>query len=177
MSVIEIAYKDVLAAARKVAAQPGEGRNDGWWRSWEVPALVAQVLGVADARNNSTSHRSGPRFDAQATRAFNALAVEGVLVKVGRGERSPHGRRLGNEAEFYTPSAYKNAVAEMETAQAQRARTRQAWESVWDRLTALGLSPRAADGRGHKVRLDLEDWEKILDEVEIGREQASRNFL
>jgi hypothetical protein len=175
MSVIEIAYKDVLAAARKVVAQPGEGRNDGWWRSWEVPALVAQVLGVADQRNSE--YNVAQRFDAQAARAFNALVAEGVLVKVGRGERSPHGSRLGNEAEFYTPSAYKTAVAEMVAAQAQRALTTRAWESVWDRLTDLGLSPHAADGRGHRVRLDLEDWEKILDEVEAGRKQASRNFL
>jgi hypothetical protein len=154
-----IKFADVLQAARDAAAEPG----CGWWRSWDLPDTIADRLGVKQQRDfasTGTQRAAVGRFDSQCLRAFNALASEDVLVKVSKGERSPRGEFLGNEAQFFTPEAVAQAAGDLAAAQADRKASTRRWELIWDNLTARGLQP--AQARGVPVNLSRDQWEDLL---------------
>jgi hypothetical protein len=162
---IRIDYPDVLAAARKIVAGAGRSteRSKGWWRSYELPGLVASRLGVLEQRgqaNTPRTYAAVTRFDRQVMRAFNEMAAEGTLVKIGRGERTPAGQVLGNEAEFYTPTAHAQAVGDRARALAERARVREMWESIYDRLSDAGYPPQSQRGDG--ISLSAGTWLELL---------------
>lgn len=97
------------------------------------------------------------RFQTQVLRELNLLAGKGVLVK--RGDRK--------DLRFYTPAAAKAVDEAKDSAQRQRAERRTAEGVVRDRLAALGCEPLVQSGAG--VRLDLEDWERLLNLAEKGK--------
>jgi hypothetical protein len=166
---IKVDYPAVLAAAREIVAAAGRSteRSKGWWRSYELRALVAGKLGVLEQRSEANTrrlYRAVERFDAQVMRAFNELAAEGTLVKIGRGERNPSGQTLGNEAEFYTPTAHAQAVGDRARALQARAAERERWERVYDRLSDAGLAP--VSDRGRPVELPLPVWDELLSRLD-----------
>jgi hypothetical protein len=160
---IKVDYPEVLAAAREVVARVDDPQA-GWWRSYELPGLLAKRLGVlgqwAYSNVGSRERAAALRFDRQVMRAFNELAAEGTLRKVCRGECTPAGQTLGNEAQFYTPAAWTAAEARKAEAQQVRSLTVSAWEHVYDRLSEHGLAPLS--GRGQPVDLALPVWAELL---------------
>lgn len=166
---IKVSYPDVLAAARTIVGEAGHSteRSVGWWRSYELPGLIARRLGVLDALSQANTPRlyaAVQRFNRQASRAFNELAAEGTLIKIGRGERNPGGLMLGNEAEFYTPTAHAQAVGDRARALAGQARVREMWESIYDRLSDAGYPPQSQ--RGGRIELSTGTWLGLLGKLD-----------
>jgi hypothetical protein len=156
-----ISYQLVLESANSMAVST---ETDGWWRSWELPGRLAEFMGIMTQHNQASTGRERAavqRFDGQALRAFNAIAAEGGLVKVGRGERSPHGSVLGNTAEFFKPAEFEKADAEYRAALENRATSIERWKRIYDELVSRGLDVRAAP-RGSAIRLSLDSWETLL---------------
>jgi hypothetical protein len=145
-------------------------------RSWEVGQGVAKQLGILDAynaswRGTSEDHKARTRFDGRAMRAMGKLVAEGKLVKVGRGERSPAGHVLGNEAEFYTPDAHAAAVAKHEAEVAAAGALQRRWELVYDHLANAGYQPIPVPNvtldraRGKAVYLGIDGIEHLLGDI------------
>jgi len=173
-------YRDVLAAAREIVAKaPAEpdslSTSGGWWRSWELGAAVASQLGIHDDYRDSFhgsnyDEHNRKRLDGQARRAFDALAAEGLLVKTGRGERTPSGSVLGSEAQYHTPAAHLLAVqAAADKAEADRIEAER-WAGIYDTLAVEGFGEHIlpvhnvtrSQARGSEITLDLEGWARLL---------------
>jgi hypothetical protein len=167
--MIDMNYQDVLAAVRQVAA---DAKHGGSWSSYALPDAVAIVTGVREQYHRpstTTEYDAVQRFSRQVIRAANALAAEGTLVKYGRGEMTPGGHRLGNEAMFYTLAAHQAAVAEADVRAGAAREEARRWAAVYDELTARGAEfvPEhwQADKsliRGRTLCLTLAGFEKLL---------------
>lgn len=168
MTAINVSYQEVLAAARELAASA-----DGMWHSYEIYASVAGKLGLSrnDART-SLEHRAVQKFDGQVLRAFNLLVTEAVLVKVGKGETSPSGHVLGNQAQFWTPKAFEAAKERHKAAEAAAAAITARWERVAATLRSQDFevaaqhparwgSPDPSLGTTG-ISFSLDAWERLL---------------
>jgi hypothetical protein len=157
---IEISFSEVLAAARQLVDFAAE---HGWWRSYELSSIMAERLGVSHDRNyavHPAERRAVKTFDGQVIRAFNKLAGEGVLIKVGKGQRSPTGQLLTDCSEFWTPVCYQAAKEKHEHELGEQAAERARWALVWQRLDQYGLTP--ASPRGEPVTLTLDNWRELM---------------
>jgi len=170
MNKLERTMTDVRQAVRAVI----DAEPVGEWHSYAVGQLVARQLGLAEAwhdsfRGTNYDNQARERLHGQAMRAFNELAAEGVLVKVGRGERGPDGGTR-NEARFWTPAAFKTAQQRAAEAREAAAAERERWTSIFDILTTHGfgdyIRPVAnvtrSQARGLEITLDLTGWAQLL---------------
>jgi hypothetical protein len=86
------------------------------------------------------------------------LAGQGELRKAGADTAGPDGRRVPhNQARFYTPGAWEDAVTRGEQALTEAER----WAAVRGRLIGAGFTVMSSIG--HPVELSLDDWERLLD--------------
>lgn len=135
--------------AGSLGAPPPDHRS---WHGMRTPCqacATAAGVGLAEAQK---------RWSGQVRRAMDRLAGEGLLVKVGKGQRTPDGSYASNTVYYYSPGAY--AAEEERTARAlvKAEATRRRWEKIRWRLQ-----------EGPGVRLDSEgrlfadSWELLLD--------------
>jgi hypothetical protein len=157
----------VLDATREVALA-----ERGALESWRAPALVASYLGITEQYNGARTYTEASalrRFQGQVARSLNALARDGVLRKVGRGDRGPDGgwnRR--NEACYYTPEEWDAAAARAAKHEAAAKAEEDRWAAIYDRLVALGIFP--GGNRGEPVHLVVPEWSNLLDMAEGERD-------
>lgn len=99
--------------------------------------------------------------EIQVIRALEKLAAAGTLVKVGRGETGPSGRRnVTRQPDYYTPDAYTAAEAAALDKAARSVAMTARRAQVHDELARRGIFP--VTERGASVRLSTADWFRLL---------------
>jgi hypothetical protein len=140
----EFKYQEVLAAVRTVMAEKDSGE------SWLICGAVAKVLKTDILNAGGWKRRYADKLNGQVSRALNALADGGELVK----------RTNGRYPVFYTLSAWTQYQAERDHERQAAARVSARWEAVSDWLRGQDIP---MDQRpGEPVSLSLEAWEKLL---------------
>lgn len=96
------------------------------------------------------------RYIGRVKRAFERLATDGVVIKVGSGQKLPDGAAAGHEVHYYSRHAFREAerknLEHQEAAASEKAR----WDAIIAALRAQGIE-MPYDGR-----LDAEAWELLL---------------
>jgi hypothetical protein len=137
-----IPFARVLAAVREhVAGHTGDpGRR--YFQAHPLVTPVGEALGV-DTRTHGKTYseqRYIGAFAAQVRRSLEVLATEGVLIKVGRGERRPGGGKpYGGVPEYYTQRGWQLADEAGKAAQARTAALDRRWTVAHDRARERGL--------------------------------------
>lgn len=149
---------DDLTPAAIKAAIPAVFPGDGHAEVHHVLWYVAEKLGSGSKAvpQGYSGTRVQERYLGRVKRAMDALAEEGVLVRVGAKDRPPDGTSPGTVS-YWTPEAYQEAKSESEKrrreGQAQAFRN----DRIHSRLRAAGIAV-LPDGS-----LRPDDWEHLLD--------------
>jgi len=157
----EVKFPEVLAAVRAhVIGQTSytEPSDDGFRRQ------IAHDLRLNFNENGYWYRNSWDRFCAQASRALNKLAEEGVLVKSGAGR---------NRVQYWTPAAWEEHQQQLADRRASEQIAYQRAGEIAARFAALGVTRTAVFPSGMfevtAVRLDeLTALEALLDLAEKG---------
>ena len=124
---------------------------------------VMRKLGARESGDDSSGYRDWryeqdrEKFNGQVVRALNALAADGTLRKVPRGEPLPSGS-WGRGSCWLTPEAWEKAEKEgLERKQAEEEAAAR-WQRISERAGALGIllpSPQEPGARALEQLLDL----------------------
>ena len=79
---------------------------------------------------------------------------------MGRGERTPDGQLLGNEARFYLPGTFAALAGEHARELAGQARIQHTWKMIHDLLCDAGIRPETP--YGDPVGLSTDTWITLL---------------
>jgi hypothetical protein len=142
-------YSDVLQHARVYAA----GHTHGYMDSFRAADEIARMMNVP-----TRGGAPDGRFARQVVRALNALAAEGTLVKIPRGDYHPGGA-YENAAAWYTKDAYAAAMLAAQEAREEQIAVENRWEDVHEALHAAGLPARGI--RRGPPGLELDGWEQL----------------
>jgi hypothetical protein len=165
---MQASYKQVYEEAVALARDP-----DADWplRSRQAGQLFARQLGMRDdwlSPHSDADRQAAIKFRGLVMRVLNQLVAGGVLRKVKKGGRGPDGRRVLNEAQFWTPAAWKRAEAERMRWEGEASARSARWAEVYDDLTRAGYEPVPAESvtrsqaRGQEITLDIASWEQLL---------------
>ena len=139
-------YQDVLARVREWVKDRDGGFDIGAPRR----ELASRIPGARDPHGTLQPDPYG----RQVLRAVHALVAGGTLVKTGRGPT----------ARYWTPEAHAAHLAESDRLAAEWSARREAWRQAKLRLAGLGYTDIA--GSELAIRLNLADWEALLDRAE-----------
>jgi hypothetical protein len=174
MTAINVEFSRVVEATR-IYVQDELPRVS----SWDAPAGIARALGILDQFNvprTRVENQAREKFLGQVTRALNKLAEAGELIKVGRDQQDPWGRTASNEVWYYTPQGWDAATAEAAQQREAQLQAARRWETIHDRLSALGAHPAtecSAAARQREPELTARNYERLLDLAEGGREHPA----
>ena len=137
---------------------------EAWVQSQEKPFWDVQVLTSVATSLEVSRHLDTPRLKGQVRRVLDQMAERGELYKDSQGGFG-QGKAI---TYFYPPAAWreKQDKDEAETRRVREAKERSAarWESVNDRLCALGIiSMRFAK---EAPSLSSAQWNELLDLAE-----------
>lgn len=149
-----------------------EGRIEGMYAGREVARRLdsdpyndeALELGPLDntgymGARNMRAERAREKYFSRVKRALEELVADGLLIKVGRGGRTPEGRHLGNTVYYYTPEQYAQDQRAAADRQQIAVATTARWTIIEERLfrgPGVVLDPKRAGG------LTLSHWEQLL---------------
>ncbi|SRR5579859_21228 len=144
------------------AASPHFDNSEAYWE------VRRQLSATEDHLSGYAVSNAQTRVWARVTTALTAMAKDGLLVKLGKGDSWPYGGTITQVA-YYVPAAYERALTQSAEAREVRALVTARWELVSDQLKAWGLDPRTEPGQ--PVVLNLEDFERL---VEMAAEAEGR---
>jgi hypothetical protein len=96
------------------------------------------------------------RYIGRVKRAFERLATDGVVIKVGAGQPLPDGGTAGHEVHYYSRQAFRDAERKSLENQESAASEKPRWDAIIAVLRAQGIE-MPYDGR-----LDADAWELLL---------------
>lgn len=151
---------------RKAALAALEAQEDQWSAFWRLPAVVASQLG-GDMRDKASLNARydwdvSPAMDnwtGRVRRVLNALADEGAIARVRKGQQTPW-EHEASEAMYFTLSAYAQAQGEAEARRAEVTAYALAWGEIQQRLeegAGVRLAPSGT--------LSQDDWQKLLEKA------------
>lgn len=147
------------AEIKEAAAAVMEDQEGGVHPARMLSAVAKKLdsdihLGVPAGRQGTHDY---DRFAGRVSRAMQALADEGKLVKVGPDDPSPDGRAvIGRAISYYTPKAYAAARETGDRVRAERTENSRRWADVRIRLAKENFHMDGQHG------LSLDDWELLL---------------
>lgn len=160
-----VKYPEVLAAVReylaKVPANARPTRVNGAY--WDIGK--AMQVGLYE-QETQLDRINADRFSNQIRRALDALATEGSLIKIGKGDQSLTGYRQ-NTPEYYTPAQHEHAVAKAQQERTDKLTAATRWEEIYDQLERLGI-PVQSWNRGQRIVLELDGWDTLLEQLTKG---------
>lgn len=149
---------------RKAALEAMEAQDSGWNHFWRLPPAVAEALdGSMTDKASLGAVRDWDvtpamdRWSGRVRRMLNALADEGLIVRVRRGEQTPWGHEA-SDAVYFTLEAYDLAKGEADLKRAAEAVEAMTWHQVKERLAAGPGVELAPSGT-----LSLDDWLQLLE--------------
>lgn len=129
-------------------------------------ATLSAVAGAAGASYTDPAPGTTPsqwardditeRYIGRVKRAFERLATDGVVIKVGAGQKLPDGGTAGHEVHYYSRQAFRDAERKSLENQASAASEKARWDAIIAALRAQGIE-MPYDGL-----LDAETWELLL---------------
>jgi len=155
----EYSYAEVHEAMRKVAIAFTGHSIPGYTAASRAAAMLdaPQTIGRPQTTRDYARQE---KLGRQAKRALDELAAAGKLIKVGRDERHPDGKRQAT-ASYYTPTGWERAVRKAEERQELAAQTRRRWDAVAAALRAT-VPDVDQDERTGAVSIGLDGWERLL---------------
>jgi hypothetical protein len=146
-------YRDVKQVVRQVILD-----EPGGVEAWRLAYTVARVGWDHDCHQHP-----GRKFEGQCKRAANELTDEGVVRKVGRGDKWPSGY-TSTQVFWYSPEAWQRVVTKAEEDRASDRVEAHRWDLVAEALTARGVPHSRSEGRTgiRSVDMDLDGFEALL---------------
>jgi hypothetical protein len=143
--------------AAVAALMPGLGQAE----SWQILETVAQRLGSSKmATPGGYQHNAVlDRYVGRVKRALDALAADGVLVRVGAKDQPPDGTSPG-DVHYYTPEAYAAAKSWNEERLAALKAQAEYKDELRTRLRKAGIE---MGDSGNFVSVPLTDMKHLLD--------------
>ncbi len=124
------------------------------------------VVDVATALGHDAGEWPGDTFAGQVKRALNALAQDGTIIKVPRGERLPWGGPA-DEPHYYLPEQYAREVEQGVSATAKREAAAQRREALVARAEELGLDVSLTGfGSDKTIAVGVDSLETLLNAYE-----------
>jgi hypothetical protein len=155
----EASADEVYAAVRKYVAE-----SDGMVENWRLRNAVADELGINRSQSSRLLRQTWAKFTGQVTRSLNALAAEGMVLKVGRGQRGPDGKvAYANEVRYFTSQAWQQAEREAEAREAERQHQLAVQQEITERFARCGYEV-LVEGGGVTFKGDQAG--RLLDELE-----------
>jgi hypothetical protein len=158
-------YQEVLAATREYMGKVPDDAKAIEVSSayWDIGGVMHVSLRQQETRQDAVE---AERFHTQVRRALDELAAEGVLVKIGKGDRNIRGY-LQTTPQYYTQAQHEHAVAREQARRSEARTATNRWEEIYDKLESRGI-PTQSWNRGKPVVLDLAGWDMLLEQLAKG---------
>jgi hypothetical protein len=126
-----------------------------------VTTGVCRILGQTRHTNSYNDRDNLARLDNQIKRFADAMAVNGELWKIKRGEKMPGGHET-NYSHYFTMAGYKTAQERATEAKLAKTEQYKRAAAIRGELESRGFMPRLHIRDEFSISLTLKDWERFL---------------